>query len=72
MYMTHVTQKTDTDENELVCWRYDHAQGHLVKGINFVTALCTVAAVSLPVSYRLVFKTESHTTSRANPNDAAR
>ena len=49
-----------TDENELICWHYDHAQAGMVKGINFITALYTVGEVSLPVTYRLVSKTESY------------
>ena len=32
-------EKPYTDE--LICWHYDHAQGQLVKGINFITALYT-------------------------------
>ena len=55
-----IVEKPYTDENELICWHYDHAQGQLVKGINFITALYTVGEVSLPVTYRLVTKTESH------------
>ena len=55
-----IVEKPYTDENELICWHYDHAQGQLVKGINFITALYTVGEVSLPVTYRLVTKTESY------------
>ena len=55
-----IVEKRYTDENELICWHYDHAQGQMVKGINFITALYTVGDVSLPVAYRLVSKTESY------------
>ena len=55
-----IVEKPYTDENELICWHYDHAQGRMVKGINFITALYTVGEVSLPVTYRLVSKTESY------------
>ena len=55
-----IVEKPYTDENELICWHYDHAQGRMVKGINFITALYTVGEVSLPVTYRLVTKTESY------------
>ena len=54
------------NENELICWHYDHAQGRMVKGINFITALYTVGEVSLPVTYRLVSKTESHIDKKGN------
>ena len=55
-----IVEKPYTDENELICWHYDHAQAGMVKGINFITALYTVGEVSLPVTYRLVSKTESY------------
>ncbi len=55
-----IVEKPYTDENELICWHYDHAQGQTVKGINLITALYTVGEVSLPVTYRLVTKTESY------------
>ncbi len=36
-----IVEKPYTDENELICWHYDHAQAGMVKGINFITALHT-------------------------------
>src|SRR5574341_323187 len=33
-----IAEKPYTDENEIVCWHYDHAAGRTVKGINFVSA----------------------------------
>ena len=47
-------EKPYTDENELICWHYDHAQGRMVKGINFITALYTVGEVSLPVTWLVI------------------
>ena len=54
-------------ENELISWHYDHAQGKTVKGINFITALYTVDQVSLPVTYRLVSKSESYIDKQGKP-----
>jgi hypothetical protein len=34
-----IEEKPYTDENEIVCWHYDHTTGQQVKGINFITAL---------------------------------
>ena len=34
-----ISEKTWTDENEVVCWHYDHTKGRLVKGINLLNAL---------------------------------
>ena len=28
-----IVEKPYTDENELICWHYDHAQGRMVKGM---------------------------------------
>jgi len=53
-----ISEKPYTDENEIICWHYDHTKGYSVKGINFVTALYHVGDVSLPVNYHLVEKTE--------------
>ena len=56
-----IIEKEYTDENEIICWHYDHAKGRSVKGINFITSLYTVGEVSLPVTFRLVAKTEQYT-----------
>ena len=53
-----IAEKPHTDENEIICWHYDHTKGYSVKGINFITALYHVNDVSLPVNYHLVEKTE--------------
>jgi hypothetical protein len=53
-----IAEKPYTDENDIICWHYDHAQDRLVKGINFLTVLYHVQAVSLPVGFSLVAKTE--------------
>ena len=55
-----IVEKPYTDENEIICWHYDHAKGRTVKGINFITALYEVDDVSLPVTFRLVTKTEPY------------
>ena len=53
-----ISEKPHTDENDIICWHYDHTKGHSIKGINFITALYHVDDVSLPVNYHLVEKTE--------------
>ena len=53
-----IAEKPYTDENDIVCWHYDHAQDRQVKGINFLSALYHVQEISLPVGFRLVAKTE--------------
>ena len=55
-----IEEKPYTDENDIICWHYDHTQGRNVKGINFLTALYHSRGVSLPVAFHLVAKTESY------------
>jgi hypothetical protein len=56
-----ISEKPHTDENDIICWHYDHSSGQTIKGINFITALYQVGEVSLPVNYHLVEKTEVYT-----------
>jgi hypothetical protein len=51
-----IEEKPYTDENELVCWHYNHSKESLVKGINFLTTLYQTGDVSLPVAFALVTK----------------
>jgi hypothetical protein len=65
-----IVHKPYTDENDLICWHYDHATEQTIKGINFITALyCApqkdkeqkeTEEVSLPVAFALVQKTETY------------
>jgi hypothetical protein len=55
-----IVEKPYTDENEIICWHYDHAKGETVKGINFMTALYEAQGIALPVSFELVAKTERY------------
>src|SRR6266542_4180646 len=56
-----IAEKPYTDENDIICWHYDHSQQRNVKGINFVTCLYHNAGVSLPVGFELIAKTEHYT-----------
>ncbi len=55
-----IEEKPYTDENELICWHWDHCKNRNVKGINFVTALYASQTVALPVGFELVKKTEHY------------
>lgn len=55
-----IVEKPHTDENEIICWHFDHAHGRTVKGINFITALYQTKVATLPVSFELVSKTETY------------
>jgi len=62
-----IAEKPYTDENEIVCWPYDHAQDRTVKGINFLTAMYHAQGVSLPVSFALIAKTEHYFDKEGKP-----
>lgn len=56
-----VAEKPYTDENDIVCWHYDHSKDRMVKGVNFLTALYHCQDVSFPVGVTLIAKTEHYT-----------
>lgn len=56
-----IAEQPYTDENDIVCWHYDHSQQRTVKGIHFVTCLYHSRGVSLPVGFELVRKTKRYT-----------
>jgi hypothetical protein len=53
-----IAEKPYTDENDIICWHYDHSQDRSVKGINFMTSLYHAGGYSLPVGFSIVAKTE--------------
>lgn len=55
-----IAEKPYTDENDLICWHYDHAQERTVKGINFMTLLYHHQTTSLPVGFTLIAQTERY------------
>ena len=55
-----IAEKPYTDENDIICWHYDHCQQRTVKGINFVTCLYHSQGVSLPFGFELVRKTKRY------------
>jgi hypothetical protein len=55
-----IEEKPYTDENDIICWHYDHSKDRNLKGINFLTALYHNGEVSLPVAFQLIAKTETY------------
>lgn len=51
-----IQEKAWTDENEIMCWHYDHCKGRSVKGINLLNALYHGGGVSIPVAFEVVHK----------------
>ena len=55
-----IEEKPYTDENEIICWHYDHSKGRNIKGINFITTLDYAPEVALPVAFEIISKTEKY------------
>lgn len=53
-------EKPYTDENDIICWHYDHSKQGLVKGINFLSLLYQTTGIALPIGFDLVKKTEKY------------
>lgn len=51
-----IQEKAWTDENEVMCWHFDHCSGRSVRGINLLNALYYSGEVSIPVAFELVRK----------------
>jgi len=51
-----IEEKAWTDENDIMCWHYDHVSGRTVKGINLLNALYHSREVSIPVGFEVVKK----------------
>jgi hypothetical protein len=48
--------KPYTDENELICWHYDHVSGKNMKGVNILSALVRYGDTALPIAFETVVK----------------
>lgn len=51
-----IQEKPYTDENEVMCWHYDHSKGRAVQGFNLLNCLYHVDDISIPVAYELIKK----------------
>jgi hypothetical protein len=60
-----IVEKAYMDENEIVCWYYDHSKGRNVKGINILTAFYNAGneyeKLQTPVDYQIITKTKIET-----------
>ena len=55
-----IVEKPYTDENEIICWHFDHSKNRTVKGVNFLTSLYYAQGIALPVAFEIVSKTETY------------
>jgi hypothetical protein len=60
-----IEEKPYTDENDIVCWHYDHTTGQNVKGMNIVNFLYQTErpsgeTVSIPLAHEVIAKTTTY------------
>lgn len=51
-----VQEKPHSQENDLICWHFDHTVNRSVKGVNLLNCLYQANDVSLPVAFEVVTK----------------
>lgn len=51
-----IQEKPCTDENEVICWHYDHSKGRAVQGFNLLNCLYHADDISIPVAFELIKK----------------
>ena len=56
-----IEEKAYSDENDIICWHYDHSLKRNVKGVNQVLMLYFSKGVSIPVCSEIIKKTEKTT-----------
>jgi len=65
-----IEEKPYTDENNIVCYHYDHTKGYSIKGINIVNFMYYADNVKddfcLPVAFEIVSKTETFVDPKTN------
>ena len=65
-----ILEKAHTDPSTLMCTHWDHSQGRIVKGLNFVSLLYQAGELVLPIAVELVEKTEAFWDARAQKTTA--
>ncbi len=51
-----IQEKAWTDENDIMCWHFDHCSGRTVRGLNILNALYYAREVSIPVAFEVISK----------------
>jgi hypothetical protein len=65
-----IIEKEYMDENEIICWHYDHKRAQNVKGMNLLTAFYSAEKegniAHIPIGYRIIAKTEYYIDEKTN------
>ena len=51
-----IQEKPYSEENELVCWHFDHNEARTVKGINLLSAVLTTDELAVPIAAECIRK----------------
>jgi hypothetical protein len=51
-----IQEKPYTDENEVMCWHYDHSKGRSVQGFKLLNCLYQADGISIPVAFEVIAK----------------
>jgi hypothetical protein len=51
-----ICEKNYTDENEIICWHFDHSKGRSIKGINLLNCIYNINDISIPVAFEIIAK----------------
>lgn len=54
-----VEEKEWSEESDIICWRYDHRENKMVKGINIINLIYFSRGVTLPIAFEAIKKTET-------------
>jgi len=66
-----IVEKQYLDENEIVCWHYDHTKGKNVKGFNILNMLYYSNGISIPVGFEVVKKNQTFIDNNGQPKRKA-
>ena len=60
-----IVEKAYMDENEIICWHFDHKENRNVKGMNLLSAFYSSERAGqilrVPTGFRIIAKTEEYT-----------
>ena len=51
-----IVEKKWTDENDIICWHYDHTRGRNVKGVNLLNMVYHSKNISIPIGFEVIHK----------------
>jgi SRSO17 transposase len=51
-----IEEKPYTDENDIICWHYDHSAGRTVKGVNILNCIYTNDTANIPLAFEIIKK----------------